>query len=61
MIQAKINGNTTTTAAGILADAASKTPPPLVTFIVYDLPNRVRELASGRRRYSACAHPPDPT
>ena len=30
----------TTTAEGILADAASKLPAPLVTFIVYDLPNR---------------------
>ena len=33
-------GANTTTAAGILADAASQSPAPLVTFIVYDLPNR---------------------
>jgi len=39
-VMAKINGNTTKTAEGILADAASKKPVPLVVFIVYDLPNR---------------------
>jgi len=36
----KIHGNTTNTMEGILADAASKAVPELVTFIVYDLPNR---------------------
>lgn len=30
----------TTTMEGILKDAASKSPAPMVTFIVYDLPNR---------------------
>lgn len=39
-LQAKINGNTTGTVAGILADAAAQNPVPLVAFIVYDLPNR---------------------
>lgn len=39
--QAKISGANTTTAEGILADAAKQSPIPLVTFIVYDLPNRV--------------------
>lgn len=34
------NETTPTTAAGIFASAARITPPPLVTFIVYDLPNR---------------------
>eukprot|EP00036_Acanthoecidae_sp_10tr_P014440 CAMPEP_0206287610 /NCGR_PEP_ID=MMETSP0106_2-20121207/1195_1 /ASSEMBLY_ACC=CAM_ASM_000206 /TAXON_ID=81532 /ORGANISM="Acanthoeca-like sp., Strain 10tr" /LENGTH=443 /DNA_ID=CAMNT_0053718149 /DNA_START=84 /DNA_END=1411 /DNA_ORIENTATION=- len=34
-------GNTSTdSAAGILADAMTKSPVPLVTFVVYDLPNR---------------------
>eukprot|EP01119_Soliformovum_irregulare_P014810 TRINITY_DN4087_c0_g1_i1.p1 TRINITY_DN4087_c0_g1~~TRINITY_DN4087_c0_g1_i1.p1 ORF type:complete len:435 (+),score=91.58 TRINITY_DN4087_c0_g1_i1:53-1357(+) len=36
----KINGNTTEHAEGILSDAASQSPAPLVVFIVYDLPNR---------------------
>ncbi len=41
-VKAKINGdaNHTTSVASILADAASKTPPQLTVFIVYDLPNR---------------------
>ncbi len=39
-VMAKIQGNTTKTVSGILADAASKRPPELVVFIVYDLPNR---------------------
>ena len=34
-VKSKINGT-----EGILADAASKHPPQLVVFIVYDLPNR---------------------
>ena len=38
--KAKIAGNDTSTVEGILADAASRKTPPLVTFIVYDLPNR---------------------
>eukprot|EP01012_Entosiphon_sulcatum_P031952 TRINITY_DN40680_c0_g1_i1.p1 TRINITY_DN40680_c0_g1~~TRINITY_DN40680_c0_g1_i1.p1 ORF type:complete len:423 (+),score=79.55 TRINITY_DN40680_c0_g1_i1:35-1303(+) len=37
---AKIRGDNTTTAEGILKDAASRNPAPLVVFIVYDLPNR---------------------
>jgi len=36
----KIEGNTTHTAEGVLADAASKSPPELVVLIWYDLPNR---------------------
>jgi cellulose 1,4-beta-cellobiosidase len=39
-VKAKITGNDTHSMAGILADAASRPTPPLVTFIVYDLPNR---------------------
>lgn len=43
-VRAKIKGSgtpgETTTMEGILQDAASKTPVPLVTLIVYDLPNR---------------------
>ena len=39
-VKAKISGNGTDSAEGILADAASKSPVPLVTLIVYDLPNR---------------------
>lgn len=38
--KSKIVGSTTDTAEGILKDAASKSPAPIVTFIVYDLPNR---------------------
>jgi cellulose 1,4-beta-cellobiosidase len=34
------NDSNTETAAGILKDAAKKKNPPLVTFVVYDLPNR---------------------
>jgi cellulose 1,4-beta-cellobiosidase len=34
------NDSNTETAAGILKDAAKKPSPPLVTFVVYDLPNR---------------------
>jgi len=37
---AKIDGTNTSTAQGILQDAARKNPVPLVVFIVYDLPNR---------------------
>jgi len=37
---AKIDGNDTKSASGILADAAKRNPAPLVVFIVYDLPNR---------------------
>ena len=36
----KITGNSTDSLEGILADAASKSTPPLCVFIVYDLPNR---------------------
>jgi len=36
----KIRGSGTKTMEGILADAAAQSPPRLVTFIVYDLPNR---------------------
>ena len=41
-IKAKVNGNLTDTssAQGILKDASLQAPVPLVTFIVYDLPNR---------------------
>jgi len=39
-VMGKIKGTNTSTAQGILADAASKSPIPLVVFIVYDLPNR---------------------
>lgn len=39
-VKAKINGQTTASVEGILADAAKKSPPHLVVFIVYDLPNR---------------------
>jgi len=36
----KIRGSTTTTVQGILADAASRSPPELVVLIWYDFPNR---------------------
>lgn len=39
-VKSKITGNGTGTLQGILSDAAAQTPPPLVCFIVYDLPNR---------------------
>ena len=39
-VKSKINGTDTKSVEGILADAASKHPPQLVVFIVYDLPNR---------------------
>jgi cellulose 1,4-beta-cellobiosidase len=39
-VMSKITGTGTDTVEGILADAASKSPVPLVVFIVYDLPNR---------------------
>jgi cellulose 1,4-beta-cellobiosidase len=39
-VMAKIKGTGTKTVEGILKDAASKSPVPLVVFIVYDLPNR---------------------
>ena len=38
--KSKINGQTTDTLEGILADAASKLTAPLVAFIIYNLPNR---------------------
>lgn len=38
--KAKIQGDDLKSMEGILKDAASKSPPELVTFIVYDLPNR---------------------
>mmetsp|Transcript_68157 Transcript_68157/g.192569 ORF Transcript_68157/g.192569 Transcript_68157/m.192569 type:complete len:539 (-) Transcript_68157:230-1846(-) len=38
--KAKILGKGSNTMQGILQDAASKSPPQLVVFIVYDLPNR---------------------
>ena len=36
----QVTGNDTSSVEGILADAASQSEPPLVTLIVYDLPNR---------------------
>jgi cellulose 1,4-beta-cellobiosidase len=39
-VMAKITGDDTKSVQGILKDAASKSPIPLVVFIVYDLPNR---------------------
>lgn len=39
-VKSKILGNGTSSVQGILTDAASKSTPPLVTLIVYDLPNR---------------------
>jgi cellulose 1,4-beta-cellobiosidase len=39
-VKEKIKGNTTHSLEGILQDAASKSPPQLVTVIWYDLPNR---------------------
>ena len=36
----KIWGNTTNHLQGILADAAAQSPPPLVVFMLYNLPNR---------------------
>jgi cellulose 1,4-beta-cellobiosidase len=39
-VMGKISGSNTSYVSGILADAASKSPPPLVVLIVYDLPNR---------------------
>jgi len=39
-VKAKLHGDSTDSLEGILKDAASKSPVPLVTLIVYDLPNR---------------------
>jgi len=39
-VKAKLRGAGTQSMAGILRDAAAKSPPQLVVFIVYDLPNR---------------------
>ena len=39
-VKAKINGLSTTSAEGILYDASTKATKQLVTFVVYDLPNR---------------------
>jgi len=39
-VMAKISGTDTKSVQGILKDASSKSPVPLVVFIVYDLPNR---------------------
>jgi len=39
-VMAKISGTDTKSVQGILKDASSKSPIPLVVFIVYDLPNR---------------------
>jgi len=39
-VMAKISGSDTKSVQGILKDASSKSPIPLVVFIVYDLPNR---------------------
>jgi cellulose 1,4-beta-cellobiosidase len=39
-VMAKITGSDTKSVQGILKDASSKSPVPLVVFIVYDLPNR---------------------
>jgi len=39
-VMSKIHGSGPNSVQGILADAASKPTPPLVLFIVYDLPNR---------------------
>jgi len=39
-VKAKITGTNTSSVQGILMDAAKKSPPQLVLFIVYDLPNR---------------------
>jgi cellulose 1,4-beta-cellobiosidase len=38
--KSKLQGTSTESLSGILADAASKTPPELVVLIFYDLPNR---------------------
>jgi cellulose 1,4-beta-cellobiosidase len=38
--KAKVRGNSTETLEGILADAAAQPTPPMVVFILYDLPNR---------------------
>jgi len=39
-VKSKINGQGTDSVEGILTDSASKSPPQLCVFIVYDLPNR---------------------
>eukprot|EP00428_Durinskia_dybowskii_P019143 CAMPEP_0170221260 /NCGR_PEP_ID=MMETSP0116_2-20130129/10317_1 /TAXON_ID=400756 /ORGANISM="Durinskia baltica, Strain CSIRO CS-38" /LENGTH=238 /DNA_ID=CAMNT_0010471937 /DNA_START=68 /DNA_END=780 /DNA_ORIENTATION=+ len=64
-VKTKIEGTGTKSMEGILADAASRPNPELVTFIVYDLPNRdchakasngeicCTYLADGRCDYSA--------
>jgi len=44
--KAKIDGEGTDSLKGILTDAASKSPPELVTFIFYDLPNRDCDAAA---------------
>ncbi|KAL1499782.1 hypothetical protein AB1Y20_012468 [Prymnesium parvum] len=63
--KAKLHGNGTDSLEGILADAAAKPAPPLVVFILYNLPNRdcnakasngeiccYRDAASGRCDYT---------
>jgi len=39
-VKSKVTGSDTSSVEGILTDAASQSDPPLVTLIVYDLPNR---------------------
>mmetsp|Transcript_81409 Transcript_81409/g.239104 ORF Transcript_81409/g.239104 Transcript_81409/m.239104 type:complete len:488 (-) Transcript_81409:373-1836(-) len=39
-VKAKVNGSSLRSLEGILEDASSKSPPEMVTFIWYDLPNR---------------------
>lgn len=46
--KAKVRGNTTSSLEGILADAASKSPPPLVVAILYNLPNRDCDSSNSR-------------
>jgi len=45
-VKAKVQGTGTDSVEGILADAASKSPPELVTLIFYDLPNRDCDAAA---------------
>merc|ERR1719330_87650 len=53
-----IKGSTTRTVQGILADAASKSPPELVVLIWYDFPNRDCAAAASAGEI-CCAYKPD--
>lgn len=55
--KSKIRGNTTDSLEGILEDASSQSPPPLVVFIFYDLPNRDCDAKSSNGEICCKANP----